>query len=54
VNSVLTLLGADFVPSAAFDYDCKALDGSNDPLVRSYQNFLCVDDKLFQLCPIAH
>lgn len=44
----------NFMPSAAFDYDCRALDGPNDPLVRSYENFMCVDDTLPQLCVAAH
>ena len=35
-------LSADFILSAAFDYDCKALDGSNDPMVRSYENIMYV------------
>lgn len=35
---------ANLLPSAAFDYDCRALDGPNDPLVRSYDNFMYVDD----------
>lgn len=46
--------GTNFVRLAAFDYDCKALDDSDDPLVRSYENFLCVDDLFFRLYAAAH
>jgi hypothetical protein len=50
VNGVLTLS----IQSAAFDYDCRALDGPNDPLVRSYENFMCVDDTPFRSCVVTH
>lgn len=45
---------SDFVYPAAFDYDFKALDDPDDPLVRSYENFMCVDNQFFRLCAVAH
>ncbi|KAF9646191.1 cytochrome P450 [Thelephora ganbajun] len=40
VASWLSRATLDVIGRAAFDYDCRALDGPNDPLVRSYENFL--------------
>ena len=44
----------NFIPLAAFDYDCRALDGPNDPLALSYENFMCVDDPSSRRCAETH